>query len=83
MFSDSSWELNEKCLHTDGSFICDCNPGFFLTESDCADISECDSDEACSDKFSCGNTSSDFTCNCIDGFEKLDGKCVDIDEGIS
>ena len=78
MFSDSSWELNEKCLNTDSSFIYNCNPGYFFTESDCADISECLSD-ACSDHSTCENTSSGYTGNCIDGFENLDGKCVDID----
>ena len=64
-FSHWSCGLNKKCLNTDGSIICECNTGYILNKSGCADINECDSDDAYSENFTYENTSGKNTCSQI------------------
>ena len=59
-----------NCVNTDGSFICDCEEGFYSFGEECLDINECSSDKLndCPDDSDCVNTDGSYTCTCRDGF---------------
>ncbi|KAL4228223.1 Fibrillin-1 [Mactra antiquata] len=73
---------NGRCINTDGSFRCECNPGYILNAygEECVDNDECKIQGACGNG-TCENTPGGFICSCDDGF--LPGPhevCEDINE---
>eukprot|EP00795_Rhopilema_esculentum_P005941 gene5941-11289_t len=72
---------NGKCMDTDDTYMCMCNPGFKLSMNGkkCTDIDECKNNPC---ELGCTNTMGGYECKCQQGF-KFDlkaKKCVDIDE---
>ncbi|XP_059151338.1 fibrillin-1-like isoform X1 [Physella acuta] len=73
---------NGICINTDGSFRCECRPGFVLdaTGVNCVDKDECQEKDVCGNG-TCTNTVGSFECTCNVGFEAgPHEKCVDINE---
>ncbi|XP_042348440.1 fibulin-2-like [Plectropomus leopardus] len=83
-------QLNERCLNTAGSYICQrlitCPPGYQINNDICEDINECvQQSHNCGLGFECVNTEGSFRCNpkprCPVGFNQdAQGNCIDIDE---
>ncbi|XP_023285335.1 fibulin-2-like [Seriola lalandi dorsalis] len=83
-------QLNERCVNTAGSYICQrqitCPPGYQINNDICEDINECvEGRHNCGLDFECVNTAGSFRCNpkaqCPVGFNQdAQGNCVDIDE---
>ncbi|XP_048238236.1 uncharacterized protein LOC124135986 isoform X2 [Haliotis rufescens] len=59
-------ETQEVCRDTNGSYVCDCNPGFGrpTSGSACADRNECLSSAQHTCQYHCDNTEGSFTCSC-------------------
>ncbi|KAJ8304383.1 hypothetical protein KUTeg_017966 [Tegillarca granosa] len=76
---------NGECVNTDGSFRCDCFPGYTLdnTGTYCVDKNECrDRGNICGNG-TCTNLIGSFSCSCARGFEPgHDNTCEDINECI-
>jgi len=75
---------NAKCVNTDGSFACECLPGYKKSANGliCVDKDECvDEDNACGSG-TCTNLVGTFSCKCDAGFRpgKDSPSCVDINE---
>ncbi|XP_074538229.1 fibulin-2-like [Halichoeres trimaculatus] len=83
-------QLNERCVNTAGSYICQrlitCPPGYQINNDICEDINECaQQSHNCGPGFECVNTEGSFRCNptlqCSVGFNRDSlGGCRDIDE---
>lgn len=77
---------NSRCVNTNGSFFCQCQPGYELTSDNsstkCTDIDECRLKRNVCDHY-CVNLVGSFKCVCRRGFH-IDSKnrtrCVDINE---
>ncbi|XP_032386919.1 adhesion G protein-coupled receptor E1 isoform X1 [Etheostoma spectabile] len=81
-----------KCFNTNGSFYCQCMPGFknvngsvnFTQDSgQCKDINECTNvSNACGKTASCQNLIGSYNCTCHFGYinNSSHGNCKDIDE---
>lgn len=73
---------NGLCINTDGSFRCECGPGYQLDASgtNCVDKNECFDRGICGNG-TCINTEGSFQCMCNPGFERgMREICQDIDE---
>ncbi|XP_064619862.1 fibrillin-2-like isoform X2 [Lineus longissimus] len=73
---------NGYCINTDGSYRCECGPGYTLLPSGnrCIDDDECARRNPCGNG-TCTNTPGSFECKCSDGF--LPGRnrvCEDVNE---
>ncbi|XP_067830905.1 LOW QUALITY PROTEIN: latent-transforming growth factor beta-binding protein 4-like [Heptranchias perlo] len=72
------------CVNTEGSYHCDCNPGYRLSAdtNQCADINECFEGDFCAPYGECLNTVGTYTCLCAEGFvTSADlSTCLDVDE---
>ena len=65
---DCNHEGGALCKNEDGSFHCECAPGFsILPDGSCTDINECKSHSACRENAICKNTDGDYECECIEG----------------
>uniref|UniRef100_A0A3Q2DKH2 Adhesion G protein-coupled receptor E5 n=1 Tax=Cyprinodon variegatus TaxID=28743 RepID=A0A3Q2DKH2_CYPVA len=82
---------NSRCLNTNGSYHCNCLPGFVnskrklnfsASEGQCLDINECtDSPPKCTPYGKCLNLLGSYECSCNSGYSnKSQGECKDIDE---
>ena len=76
-----------ECMNSDGSFTCDCDPGYFWDApfGGCKNDNECESlgTSACGNNAQCQDTEGSFTCSCDPGYTgnpPNDGFCEDIDE---
>ncbi|KAL3865813.1 hypothetical protein ACJMK2_043163, partial [Sinanodonta woodiana] len=60
---------NGRCINTDGSFRCECDPGYVVdsTGSTCIDNDECQVRSMCGNG-TCSNTVGSFHCTCGPGF---------------
>ncbi|XP_042168850.1 adhesion G protein-coupled receptor E5-like [Oncorhynchus tshawytscha] len=77
------------CYNTQGSFHCQCQPGFISTKTfkytpptgECKDMDECKEQTAdCPNNSSCVNTPGSYTCICQSGYKLTESRCEDIDE---
>ena len=61
---------SQKCNNTDGSFRCDCDEGYELSDDQrtCTDINECLMDAHDCQQL-CMNTDGGFRCECNSGFQ--------------
>uniref|UniRef100_A0A3B5B6M5 Fibulin-2-like n=1 Tax=Stegastes partitus TaxID=144197 RepID=A0A3B5B6M5_9TELE len=83
-------QVNERCMNTAGSYVCQrlitCPPGYQINNDLCEDINECvQGSHNCGAGFQCVNTEGSFRCNpsarCPAGFKQdQQGSCVDVDE---
>lgn len=83
-------QLDERCVNTAGSYICQrlisCPPGYHINNYICEDIDECTQrSHNCGFGFACVNTEGSFRCDskarCSVGFNHdAQGNCIDIDE---
>ncbi|XP_061698467.1 fibulin-2 [Syngnathoides biaculeatus] len=83
-------QLNERCINTAGSYVCQrlitCPPGYQINGDFCKDINECvEESHDCTPEYECVNTEGSFRCNlkarCSLGFEHdSQGNCIDTDE---
>ncbi|XP_041465044.1 fibrillin-2-like [Lytechinus variegatus] len=75
---------NGICINTDGSYRCQCQPGFILdtTGRICVDRDECQENyNVCGFNSTCYNTLGSFECNCGEGYQVgRRGTCEDINE---
>ncbi|XP_078600661.1 fibrillin-2-like isoform X3 [Branchiostoma floridae x Branchiostoma japonicum] len=70
------------CVNTDGSFRCQCTPGYLLDDTglNCIDADECAIGNPCGNG-TCTNVIGGFECDCFGGFEPGPMMmCVDVDE---
>ena len=58
------------CINTEGSYKCDCPPGYQVDESgtECLDLDECDNDLMC--QYGCQNMIGGYRCECPIGFQQ-------------
>ncbi|AWP14468.1 putative latent-transforming growth factor beta-binding protein 1 [Scophthalmus maximus] len=72
------------CLNTEGSFICECGPGFrgSATGHECDDVDECVEEAGpCEPVGECVNSMGSYTCTCPQGYQQINGtSCRDVDE---
>uniref|UniRef100_A0A3Q1AR84 Fibulin 2 n=1 Tax=Amphiprion ocellaris TaxID=80972 RepID=A0A3Q1AR84_AMPOC len=83
-------QVNERCMNTAGSYVCQrlitCPPGYQINNDLCEDVNECVlGSHNCGAGFQCVNTEGSFRCNpnprCPAGFKQdQQGSCVDVDE---
>uniref|UniRef100_A0A3B5M429 Fibulin 2 n=1 Tax=Xiphophorus couchianus TaxID=32473 RepID=A0A3B5M429_9TELE len=84
-------QLNERCVNTRGSYVCQrlitCLPGYQISNDICEDIDECTTlTQPCSSGFTCINTAGSYICQrkiiCSRGYHASpDGsRCVDVNE---
>lgn len=88
--STHACQLNERCVNSAGSYICQrlitCPAGYQINNDICEDINECEQgSHNCGLGFECVNTEGSFRCNpkprCPVGFTQgTQGNCIDIDE---
>lgn len=59
-----------RCVNTDGSFRCECPPGYALDAAGlaCADADECAADPRVCGNGTCTNTPGGYECRCNQGF---------------
>ena len=56
------------CTNTDGSYTCNCFPGYHKTSDyNCVDIDECSLFSSCPTSSACQNTNGSYTCKCANG----------------
>ncbi|XP_055956124.1 fibrillin-2 [Patella vulgata] len=73
------------CINTDGSFRCECRPGYTLDASGtrCVDANECRDRSVCGNG-TCTNMLGGFECSCMDGFAPgSSGRCEDLNECVT
>ncbi|XP_052437637.1 latent-transforming growth factor beta-binding protein 4 isoform X1 [Carassius gibelio] len=72
------------CVNTDGSYRCDCSPGFRAAgpRRQCRDINECLEGDFCFPSGECVNTEGSYKCVCAQGYRSaVNGtSCQDVDE---
>ncbi|XP_065182325.1 adhesion G protein-coupled receptor E2-like [Sycon ciliatum] len=70
------------CANNDGSYICECHPGFNTWNgTDCQDVDECSlKTDGCTDLATCVNTFGYFRCECPPGLRSNGTGCRDVDE---
>ncbi|XP_014017554.2 latent-transforming growth factor beta-binding protein 4 isoform X1 [Salmo salar] len=72
------------CVNTDGSYRCDCQPGYRTAGPgrQCRDINECLEGEYCFPKGECVNTEGSYRCVCSQGYTTSSNgsSCQDVDE---
>uniref|UniRef100_A0A672LVL3 Latent-transforming growth factor beta-binding protein 1 n=1 Tax=Sinocyclocheilus grahami TaxID=75366 RepID=A0A672LVL3_SINGR len=72
------------CVNTDGSYRCDCSPGFRAAgpRRQCRDINECLEGDFCFPSGECVNTDGSFKCVCAQGYKTAANgtSCQDVDE---
>ncbi|KAG7520242.1 fibulin-2-like isoform X1 [Solea senegalensis] len=83
-------QVDERCVNSAGSFICQrpiaCPAGYHINNDICEDINECvHMSHNCGFGFECVNTEGSFRCNpttrCPAGYTPdTQGNCIDIDE---
>ncbi|XP_054649007.1 fibulin-2 isoform X1 [Dunckerocampus dactyliophorus] len=88
--SEHGCQLNERCMNTAGSYVCQslitCPQGYQINGDICEDINECmQGSHDCRTEYECVNTEGSFRCNpkprCTPGFERdTHGNCIDTDE---
>ncbi|XP_030850590.1 uncharacterized protein LOC105444772 isoform X3 [Strongylocentrotus purpuratus] len=61
---------NHTCTNSPGSFVCSCNPGYYLDLDgvSCRDVDECSSNQ-CLNGAECNNLLNAFSCDCPPGWE--------------
>jgi hypothetical protein len=70
-----------SCTNTQGSFTCQCDPGFSGNGVLCSDIDECGAGfDDCDVYATCTNTLGSYACACNTGWTGDGRSCVDIDE---
>ena len=62
---------NTRCVNTNGSYICECLPGYRrLDKFNCVEMDECSTGEhACHQHADCINTLGSYHCKCQEGYE--------------
>uniref|UniRef100_A0A673Z4P0 Fibulin 2 n=1 Tax=Salmo trutta TaxID=8032 RepID=A0A673Z4P0_SALTR len=90
LMSTHTCQMNEHCVNTAGSFVCQrqitCPLGYKISNDVCEDIDECvQGTHNCGPGFECVNSEGSFRCNakphCSMGFtQDTHGNCIDIDE---
>ncbi|XP_052008003.1 latent-transforming growth factor beta-binding protein 4-like [Xyrauchen texanus] len=72
------------CVNTDGSYRCDCLPGYRAAGArrQCRDINECLEGDFCFPSGECVNTDGSYKCVCAQGYKSsVNGtSCQDVDE---
>uniref|UniRef100_A0A673Y713 Latent-transforming growth factor beta-binding protein 1 n=1 Tax=Salmo trutta TaxID=8032 RepID=A0A673Y713_SALTR len=72
------------CVNTDGSYRCDCQPGYRTAGlgRQCRDVNECLEGEYCFPKGECVNTEGSYRCVCSQGYTTSSNgsSCLDVDE---
>ncbi|XP_039503316.1 latent-transforming growth factor beta-binding protein 4 isoform X1 [Pimephales promelas] len=72
------------CVNTDGSYRCDCLPGYRSAgpRRQCRDINECLEGDFCFPSGECVNTDGSFKCVCANGYTSAVNatSCQDVDE---
>ncbi|XP_024297929.1 latent-transforming growth factor beta-binding protein 4 isoform X1 [Oncorhynchus tshawytscha] len=72
------------CVNTDGSYRCDCQPGYRTAGlgRQCRDVNECLEGEYCFPRGECVNTEGSYRCVCSQGYTTSSdgGSCLDVDE---
>jgi len=81
-----------SCVNTEGSFYCECTPGYRTITSaggsfySCEDVDECAGRECVAELYGgkCLNSPGSYTCSCTSGFNgsgySADNGCWDLDE---
>ncbi|KAJ8280860.1 hypothetical protein GJAV_G00059950 [Gymnothorax javanicus] len=73
-----------RCVNTDGSYRCECHPGFRASGPgrQCRDINECLEGDLCLPKGVCVNTEGSYHCVCSEGYQAAANGtlCADVDE---
>ncbi|XP_053393488.1 uncharacterized protein LOC123564875 isoform X1 [Mercenaria mercenaria] len=71
--TDLCQDSSTICMDTDGSYICECKPGYErVNDYACADIRECDDEKGgCSTR--CVEEPGPYKCECDPGFELFEG----------
>ncbi|PIK56741.1 putative fibrillin-2 isoform X3, partial [Apostichopus japonicus] len=73
--------INTVCKNTEGSFECECAPGFIKDGEGCVDVDECESlTDDCDINAQCVNTDGSYQCQCLEGFIGDGRDCQDFDE---
>ncbi|XP_073706971.1 latent-transforming growth factor beta-binding protein 4 isoform X2 [Garra rufa] len=76
--------LQSVCVNTDGSYRCDCLPGYRAAgpRRQCRDINECLEGDFCFPRGECVNTDGSYKCICAQGYKSsVNGtSCQDVDE---
>ncbi|XP_032824160.2 uncharacterized protein LOC116950479 [Petromyzon marinus] len=73
---------NALCDNKEGSFTCDCLPGYSkVNDTACEDVDECQEDHLCN-QWECINRSGFYECSCPAGYKQhANGlNCIDVDE---
>ena len=74
----------QKCLDTEGSFLCSCEDGYVLSPNgfDCIDVDECNEEPHICGGGKCENLEGSFTCHCLPGFEPVSNNqlCINVNE---
>ncbi|XP_066023379.1 protein kinase C-binding protein NELL2-like [Pocillopora verrucosa] len=71
---------NANCTNTNGSHLCDCQPGYTGNGQNCTDIDECNGNHSCHENANCTNTNGSHVCDCQPGYTGNGQNCTDIDE---
>ncbi|CAI8057610.1 Fibrillin-1 [Geodia barretti] len=70
---------NADCVDSDGSYWCQCLPGFLGDGYNCTDINEC-KNVTCGENAECLNTEGSYSCGCKSGFTGDGYNCTDIND---
>lgn len=72
--------IGSKCLNEEGSFKCECLPGYVGDGFNCTDVNECqwskNKNKACPLNSKCLNLPGSFKCQCNSGFKSNHNKCI-------
>ena len=78
-------EAGRTCVNTNGSFECQCPPGYEEDPGDvggrCRDVYECNvTSDLCAPEATCTNLVGSYECSCDEGYTGNGTTCEDIDE---